>query len=181
VEIAIDNDDKNLYDVQNQTSSHLHWPSPPQRPMNLMSGRLATQTNEHITINLYSPDVVIKHIWDAIEQSRNILGLQDNWDGEDTSAYRASTWERATEFLQKNLLSMYLTFSNRVDVPRILPGPNGSIDLHWKTSHHELLINIPEDPNEPANFYGDNQLDQSVKGTIDTSKNHEWLLMWLMQ
>jgi hypothetical protein len=181
MDIAIDNDDKDLYDVQNQTGFRLQWPNPPQHLMNLRYDRLATQTNELITFNLYSPDVAIKHIRETIEQSRSILSLQDDWDGEGTSAYRASTWERATEFMQQNLLSMYLTFSSRVDVPRILPGPNGSIDLHWKTGYQELLINIPEDPNEPANFYGDNKLGQSVKGTLDTSKKHEWLLMWLMQ
>ncbi len=132
-------------------------------------------------------DVAIKNILEAIEQSKNILTFKDDWDGEGSPAYKAATWQRAAAFLRHSALQLWQAHQVILDVPKILPGPVGSIDLHWKTDRRELLINIPEALDEPANFYGDDSvstdhlLGQMVKGILDTSKDSQWLLMWLMQ
>jgi hypothetical protein len=134
-----------------------------------------------------SADVAIKHILEAIEQSKYILAFKDDWDEEDSPAYRSSTWERATVFLSRGARQLWEENHLSLDAPKILPGPAGSIDLHWKTTRRELLINIPDAPGEPANFYGDDSSShdqrpgQTVKGILDTSKDNQWLLMWLMQ
>jgi hypothetical protein len=134
-----------------------------------------------------STDPAIKHISERIEQSRDILNLEDDWDDEGSPAYKTSTWERATTFLRRTALRLWKEYHLILDAPKILPGPAGSIDLHWKTAQRELLINIPEVLDEPANFYGDNSTSrehppsQMVKGSLDTSKDNQWLLMWLMQ
>jgi hypothetical protein len=134
-----------------------------------------------------SADIAIKHISEVIEQSKHILAFEDDWDDDGSPAYTVDTWDRATDFLLRN--ARYLWEENHLplDAPKILPGPSGSIDLHWKTTHRELLINIPASSDESANFYGDDSLsrdhpsNQTVKGIIDTSKDHLWLLIWLMQ
>jgi hypothetical protein len=134
-----------------------------------------------------STDPSIKHIFERIEQSRDILNFEDDWDDEGSPAYKTSTWERATSFLRRSALHLWQAHHIVLDIPKILPGPVGSIDLHWKTDQRELLINIPETLDEPANFYGDDSAsrehlpNQTVKGTLDTSKENQWLLMWLMQ
>jgi hypothetical protein len=160
---------------------------------------LALQLRRHMTSAAHIPlqnreegppdfaDVAIKHILQAIELSKNILNFNDNWDDEGSPAYKVSTWDRATTFLRRSALQLWEEYHVILDAPKILPGPVGSIDLHWKTSRRELLINIPEILNEPANFYGDDSTSndrspsQMVKGIIDTSKDNQWLLMWLMQ
>jgi hypothetical protein len=134
-----------------------------------------------------SADIAIKHILEAIEQSRYMLAFEDDWDEEGSPAYTGATWERATAFLLRSARQLWEDNHLSLDAPKILPGPAGSIDLHWKTTRRELLINIPDTPDEPANFYGDNSSsrehlpNQTVKGVLDTSKDHPWLLMWLMQ
>jgi hypothetical protein len=134
-----------------------------------------------------SAAVDIKHITEAIELSKHILSFHDNWDDEGSPGYKLTTWERATGFLRRAALHLREDYRRILDAPKILPGPAGSIDLHWKTARRELLINIPEGLDEPANFYGDDSAsnehpaNQTVKGVLDTSKDNQWLLMWLMQ
>jgi len=131
--------------------------------------------------------VAIKHILEAIEQSKNILAFEDDWDEEGSPPYKLATWGRATTFLLRSALLLWEEYYRTLDAPKILPGPAGSIDLHWKTARRELLINIPDTLGEPANFYGDDSSSrehsphQMVKGMLDISKDNQWLLMWLMQ
>jgi hypothetical protein len=72
-----------------------------------------------------------------------------------------------------------------VEAPKILPGPHGSIDLHWKMPKRELLINIPANPEEPGSYYGDDReegTENAIRGkNLDVSANNEWIFMWLMK
>lgn len=116
-----------------------------------------------------------------IERSRNILQLGEDWDGEGSPGYEADTWKRATTFLREAALALWVVHHIRLDTPSISPGPDGSIDIHWKSGERELLINIPANNTEPGTFYGDNKVGQIVKGALDISSDNLWLLMWLMQ
>jgi hypothetical protein len=45
------------------------------------------------------------------------------------------------------------------------PGPDDkTVDVHWKAPNWELLVNVPENENEPVDFYGDNNKDVKIKG-----------------
>ena len=121
----------------------------------------------------------LSHILEAIQKSRRILDLQDDWDEEGSPGYAASTWERATGFLADNAIRLWRDKGVYVDAPRVLPGPEGSIDLHWRSHDRQLLINVPPDVDEPATYYGQKSVDQVVKGNLDTSAQNEWLLMWI--
>ncbi len=115
-----------------------------------------------------------------IEESRSLLALADDWDGEGSPAYAKATWQRATNFLAENAASLYLLFGKWVEAPEISPGPYGSIDLHWQTPARELLVNVPAAASQPATYYGDDRGQNRLKGTLDTAGRNEWLLMWLM-
>lgn len=54
-----------------------------------------------------------------------------------------------------------------VDLPEILPGPDGSIDLHWDYPGYEILINISAGPDAKVGFYGDDRSTVQVKGSFD--------------
>ena len=116
---------------------------------------------------------------DAIRAAGYILDLADDWDEEGSSRFSAATWERATNFVKQIALSYRQSAGIWIDPPRILPGPKGSIDIHWKTSKRELLINIPEDDKLPADYYGSGSATDIIKGKLETSAKNEWILAWL--
>ena len=127
-------------------------------------------TTERISIRLI----------EAVENSRYILDLEDDWDEEGSPRFQKTTWKRATDFV----LQVVSSFRRQpggfwVEPPRILPGPKGSIDIHWKTSKRELLINVPEDTGEPADYYGSGGLTDIIKGKLEISVKNEWILTWL--
>lgn len=121
-----------------------------------------------------------EEIVQAIEVSKSILKLKDDWDGEGSPGYSEMTWDRMRRFLLGHAQAMRNQFAISIPAPQILPGPDGSIDMLWKTDDYELLVNIPSDPNSFASFYGDDRDRSSVKGTIDPARTNQGILSWLM-
>lgn len=117
----------------------------------------------------------------VVGESRQLLDLEDNWDGEGASGYLKETLTRATDFLIKQWRRLWESERRNLPPPRIGPGPDGSIDLHWKGDGYELLVNIPRDGGTPASFYGDDHGSLYIEGTLDTSTYNQGLLTWLSQ
>jgi len=111
-----------------------------------------------------------------IESSRQMLNWGDNWDGEGSLGYNEVTWTRAITLLRTHISWLWKRHGLIVEAPNILPGPNSSIDVHWRTKNFELLINIPDDPSAQASFYGDDYGQRSVKGTFDPTSYNFGLL-----
>ena len=111
-----------------------------------------------------------------IERSRRLLTWEDDWDGEGSPGYKESTWTRAVEFLKVHVLWINEQFGITVSTPQILPGPAGSIDMHWRTQDRELLINVPAEQSELATFYGDNFGNRVIRGSFDPSEQQAVLL-----
>lgn len=132
--------------------------------------------------NAYSnptPERISSRLAEAIRASRYILDLEDDWDEEGSPRFDEATWRRAIRFVKQVALSFRHSAGFWIEPPRILPGPKGSIDIHWKTTKRELLINIPKDEKEPADYYGSGSSADIIKGKIETSANNEWILAWL--
>jgi hypothetical protein len=127
----------------------------------------------------------INSLREAIEKSRYILELRDNWDDAGSIGYSESTWNRAQSFLMRNALKLWRAHKMRFDAPRILPGPEGSIDLHWKTADRELLINVPARARESIAYYGDDireGTENAIRGKdLESSTDGEWIFLWLMK
>lgn len=120
----------------------------------------------------------------AIEKSRKLLELPNDWDGEGSPEYAFATWSKAVSFIQSSSISLWRDHKKSVDAPKILPGPDGSIDVLWKNEQRELLINFPVDADEAFAYYGDNAIGQIVKGELSPTASpasNQWLLLWLMQ
>ncbi len=117
----------------------------------------------------------------AIQESRSLLDLPDNWDDEGSPAYAESTWTRVVDFLLHNAERLWLDQGILVSAPQILPGPDGSIDLHWRIKNHELLLNIPADPHALADYYGDTVDGNAINGKLNPAARNQWLLMWLAE
>jgi len=117
----------------------------------------------------------------AIREAAGRLPREENWDDEGARGYAPETLERAATFLRLYARKLRDVKQASLPLPRILPGPDGSIDLHWKTGERELLVNIPPDSAAPAGFYGDDYGALCIKGTLDTARCNEGLLEWLQQ
>jgi hypothetical protein len=124
---------------------------------------------------------VADSIVELVSAAKHILALQDNWDEEGSIGYTESTWTRATDFVSNLAVGYWNTHHSRFIPPRILPGPEGSIDIHWKAAGREVLINIPANDAIPAGYYGSGDAKESIKGKLDTSKSNLWILTWLFQ
>jgi hypothetical protein len=115
-----------------------------------------------------------------IRQAKKILQLPDDWDGQGSPRYSAVVLDRATAFLATHLREVWERFGVSCSIPKIGPGPDGSIDLHWKRPSWELLVNIPADGDAMAAFYGDNYGTQKIKGSLDPRKFNLGIATWLM-
>lgn len=115
----------------------------------------------------------LEHVEQAIRDSEKILQLKDDWDEEGSPGYEFATWKRAAEFVRLHCYKAWRISKRSVPAPIVFPGPDGSIDVHWRTEELELLVNVPADPSKPASFYGDDYADICIKGTVSTSReNH---------
>jgi hypothetical protein len=126
----------------------------------------------------------IKSLREALDKSRSILELKDNWDDAGSVGYSESTWIRTQGFLMKNALKLWRSHKTCFDPPKILAGPEGSIDLHWKSPNRELLINVPASSEEPIAYYGDDRGEgtkNAVRGKdLESSIDAEWIFLWLL-
>lgn len=124
-------------------------------------------------------DAALDDLFSAIETSRRILDLPDDWDGAGSPAFAEATWQRAADFLRRCATTLWGREGRAVPVPQILPGPDSSIDIHWQSSQRELLINIPSDNDAPITFYGDDYGRDKRKGQIEEGAPDPDLLAWL--
>jgi len=120
----------------------------------------------------------IEHlINEIIDNSKWILELEEDWDDEGSCEYKRETWERACLILRNIMIDSNL--QDRTTIPEISPGPNGSIDIHWKAERFELLINIPDEKDKPASFYGDNYTKDCIKGKFNWHNIPYEIITWL--
>lgn len=115
----------------------------------------------------------------AIHEAHDLLCLENDWDTEGSPAISDETWHRAVEFLRRHANRVWQLYDTEIDPPKILPGPEGSIDLHWDFPGYELLINIPCDPDAMAQCYGDDRGKVRIKATFDPNSDNEGVLLWL--
>jgi hypothetical protein len=117
-------------------------------------------------------------IYGAIEQSRCIGELDENWDDEGAQAYAKSTWRRAAFFTAAEAEAAR-DAGLSIGIPMIAPADAGSVDIHWQNPGRTLLINVPADLDESATFYGESDTGETISGLLDTTAARTDLLMWL--
>ena len=106
---------------------------------------------------------LIDPIETEIEASREVLELEDNWDGEGSEGYTMVTWNAAVGLVRglRHLASLF----GQLPPPEIGPAEGGSLDLHWDLSTGSMLINVGAGANHPCTYFG-----QSVDGTTLAGK-----------
>lgn len=121
-------------------------------------------------------------VFHAIEESKRILKWENNWDGEGTPGYTKATWQRAVSFVRDNAMRLR-EVGQLMEAPDIQPGEKGRIIIEWSAGDRELIVTIPADANDQAEFYGyDHERSITIKGHLHTDSPHSsWLLMWTVK
>lgn len=122
----------------------------------------------------------LRSVFDAVEESRRILEWPSNWDGEGSPSFAEETWDRAAKFVRDNAVRLWEDKGQIMEAPEIQPGEKGRIVIEWSLSNRELLVAIPANMNEQAEYYGyDRGRTITIKGNLDTaSPQSTWLLQW---
>jgi hypothetical protein len=107
----------------------------------------------------------LKSVYEAIEKSKYILDLKENWDDEGALGYDFEVWKRAALFISKLSTKIFKSYGQIIKAPKIYHGPNGSIDIYWENESFNLLINIPKIG--LGTFYGDNYKNNKSEGVFD--------------
>lgn len=92
----------------------------------------------------------------AIEHSRDLTTLPEDWDDAGARRIEQSTWKLAVAALRDAAKSAYRRFNYSLPAPKIGPCADGSIDLYWNNSDFQLLINVkPQGTDKPSDYYGE--------------------------
>jgi hypothetical protein len=119
-------------------------------------------------------------IQEALRASKWLLELHDDWDEQGSPGYSQAVLKTVETFLSKFDAFARQIIGSAVPTPEILPGPNGSIDVRWRTSRSDLLVNFPPEGKGVPTFYGDDFGSTCIRGTLDTAKALAALTAWLM-
>jgi hypothetical protein len=115
----------------------------------------------------------LHEIEEAIEGSRPLTDLPEDWDDAGAKQISKSTWSVATELLRNAARTAYRRYCYSLPVPNIGPCADGSIDLYWSTAKFTLLINVRPDDGKHSDYYGEltdslgEQPDTKVQGPLD--------------
>lgn len=118
----------------------------------------------------------------AIEDSRALLDLPDDWDGNGTPGFSEHTWSRAAEVLIAFATLLATHHGVIVEDVEMLPGANGGLDIDVRSGDRQLLFAVSSDPQREIRFYGDDgRRGKQVKATLDPSSIPHWLLVWMTE
>jgi hypothetical protein len=126
-------------------------------------GRLHRHEN-HFVERERSPRFV--EIERAIEASRTVVDLPEDWDEAGAKQIPQETWDLASEALREAARTAYRRHSYTLPAPTIGPCADGSIDLYWTTPKFTLLINVMSGEGD---FYAERP-DAKMEGLFNPNK-----------
>jgi hypothetical protein len=101
----------------------------------------------------------------AVQSARALTELGEDWDGEGAQGYSLNTWKRVKRFVLTHASISQSRFLANLPVPTINPADQGSLDVSWRLSDRQLLVNFPADKTAPITYYGqNNQGDNTISG-----------------
>ncbi|WP_410006522.1 hypothetical protein [Aequorivita nionensis] len=118
-------------------------------------------------------------IEDLKELNKNLLKLEDNWDGQGAMSISPIVYQKCFDFLNNYYNFIKDTFNIVIALPEISPTPDGNLDILWRNNNSRLLIHINENS---AVYYGDQLAGiNSIKGQIEIENVQEFLATWMLK
>ena len=93
------------------------------------------------------------------EDLEHFANLPDNWDEDGGKPYPRHQLERVAKWWVDFAAEYASEYAAPPPIPSLGHAEEQSIDLHWD-GDFSLLVNIPEDPNEPCHYHGFNPKDE---------------------
>lgn len=121
----------------------------------------------------------LQGIIDEIARSTDVLDLPFDWDDEGGSAVAIETWRKAARLVLNYAKFILETWNVALAPPTIMTGPRLSIDIEWDTEIYRILVNVPEAPDNPLKYYGDDYAEEYIKGALPGIEAVEWFAAWL--
>jgi len=137
------------------------------------------------SFNLLGSTVILpeqlRHIYDEIIDSFYILELEQNWDDQGALPIPIEVFRSSIQLLVDYSLAALKVHNTIIDTPEINPGPDGSIDLSWRTNQARLLINVKLVKGETKiRFYRDHyNNEKSNRGDLYLDIIDESFLIWM--
>lgn len=103
-----------------------------------------------------------------------MLDLRPDWDGQGSPAYQPATLAKAGALLLNGARHYLDRFSTLTPEPKIENGPDGSVDIFWERSDHELLINVPAEAGAHVQYYGRSGDVFHIKSMVPAEEPGEW-------
>jgi hypothetical protein len=127
----------------------------------------------------FSTSLILQPVLQAINESSPITELPANWDDNGAMPVSQETWIKATGLLKEYATFLAVHYNLSLSAPQIDAVPDGSIDLFWKESKAQLLINVPPG-SAVAAYYGDTYSEgDKIKGKIPLEGIKEYLAVWM--
>lgn len=125
----------------------------------------------------------LAHFVPAMERSRAMLDLEDDWDGEGSPGYAEETWRRAVGIALESAKHAPSAPQEPLPTPAFSKGPDGSVDVLWRANAKRVMINVPAEAGEPITYHGfdrDNAR-REIKGLLDPTDANGWIVAWLTE
>ncbi len=120
------------------------------------------------------------HIRDAINESKSLLELKEDWDEDGAVAIDPIIYYKAVETLTEYSINVFNVYNVAIDSPYISAGRDGSINMEWNKPNATLLLTILNSPNFNLHYYGDDGNNNTViKGIINEPSINEDLSHWM--
>jgi hypothetical protein len=91
------------------------------------------------------------------------------------------TAKRAIAFVLKASHAYLRSTGLTPPVPAVSPGPDGSVDIIWRSPKRVLAANIPEEPDNIVTLYGRDieGVEPKLSTEFDPTSDGYWALAWL--
>ena len=122
--------------------------------------------NPHLTVDVFQKTFLLNRkltsVYKAIQSSKSILDLKDDWDEDGALPCKSITYTRAIEFLVRYANEVLVSHNISIDYPEINLAKDGSIDLEWRNENYILLINILSTEKLDIHYYGEDSKSKTI-------------------
>ena len=137
---------------------------------------LQIETSEGI----FHIDSKLNLILDEINESKSLLNLLDDWDGEDAVGCNPVILDRAINILLKYSQNVLKYHNAVIFPPEINLAKDGSIDLEGRNNNMIFLFNIVNSEKLEIEYYGNDLNSKTViKGVLENYSINRTLSFWM--